>query len=204
MLNDKDVDILKEVFRWRFLLSRHVKVFCNFGSTRNCDRRLKKLVDEKYLKRTKVYYGVPYIYYLTHKSKKILNLSLKSQNINTNRLIHDIHVLDTVVFFINNFNVDYNTITTEKELHSENGFNIRKHQPDFLFDIDKSICCVEVEITLKSKKILEKNIGENYLNYDYSFWIVKQTDKSLIKILEDAKNTYENIKIIYLDSILKK
>lgn len=41
-LNERDLNILNEITKWRFMLGRQIKILCGFQGQRACDRRLKK------------------------------------------------------------------------------------------------------------------------------------------------------------------
>lgn len=58
-LENRDFQILNEVYRFRFCLGRHIKVLCDFTSARARDRRLKILLEAGYLERRKILYGIP-------------------------------------------------------------------------------------------------------------------------------------------------
>jgi hypothetical protein len=64
-----------------------------------------------------------------------------------------------------------NAIESEKELHIKDGFGARKHHANFAFTIKGKRYAVEIELNPKEKERLEKNIRDNYLNYDYQVWI---------------------------------
>ena len=44
-LQERDYEILRLVYRFRFCLGRHVQVLCGFSGARASDRRLKLLVE---------------------------------------------------------------------------------------------------------------------------------------------------------------
>ena len=69
---ERDYIILNMIYRFGFCFGRHVAFLANFPSARTCDRRLKLLVDNGYLFRKKVLYGLPYLYYLTKDHQGLL------------------------------------------------------------------------------------------------------------------------------------
>jgi len=71
-LQERDYEILRLVHRFRFCLGRHVMVLCGFSGARATDRRLRLLLDAKYLERKKYLYGIPYMYTLSHKVYRII------------------------------------------------------------------------------------------------------------------------------------
>ena len=155
---DRDYEILREVERWRVCLSRHLRCLAGFGTQRACDRRLRVLLDSGFITRQKILYGVPSLYSLTHKGKMLIGANKRQEKVRVENIVHDITVLDVVIHFVQTMGVQLQEVISEKELHAKDGFSVRKHRPDFIFTKDGRSYCVEVELTLKSKERLEKNI----------------------------------------------
>jgi len=202
-LVDRDYDIFNEIFRWKCCLSRHIRFLAGFSGQRACDRRLKLLIDNGYIERKRILYGVPAIYFLTYKAKKMLNYPLRKDGIKIEQINHDIIVLDCVIFFHHKFDLPLNKFVSEKEMHSADGFSNRMHRPDFIFHKDNKTYCVEVELNLKAKNRFVKNIEDNFLKYDVQDWIVPSSKIKIIQILEENSISYPNIEIIKLDEILE-
>jgi len=102
------------------------------------------------------------------------------------------------------YGVNLDNIVTEKQLYSRSGFTTRKHFPDFIFTDGNNkdcICCVELELTAKAKYRLEKNISENYINYETQYWIVPKSEVKIKLILKELSEKYQNIKIIELERV---
>ncbi len=193
-LVERDYVVFREVERWRYCLGRHIKILAGFSSQRSCDRRLKVLLDMGFINRKKIIYGVPSIYTLPFKSKMLIGANKRQDKIRLDNIVHDIAVLDTAIYMMSKYNISLSDIQTEKQLHSSDGFSIRKHQPDFVFTKDNKTYCVEVELTLKAKDRLENNIKSNFLTYDIQIWILEDNPK-LIKIIKENKLQYPNIEI---------
>lgn len=193
-LVERDYVVFREVERWRYCLGRHIKILAGFPSQRSCDRRLKVLLDMGFLNRKKMIYGVPSIYTLPFKSKMLIGANKRQDKIRLDNIIHDIAVLDTAIYMMAKYNIPLSNIQTEKELHSKDGFSVRKHQPDFVFTKDNKTYCVEVELTLKAKERLEKNIKSNFLNFDIQIWVLEDNPK-LIRVIKESKLQYPNIEI---------
>ncbi len=192
-LNERDSVVMHEISRWRFCLGRQLKILADFSSQRTCDRRLKKLIDAGYLKRVHLVYGIPGLYFATKKAKDFYNLDCITSTVRLNQLQHDIMVIDTAIYFIGK-GLDEKSIITERELKHEDGFSAPKHRPDFIFTKSDEKCCVEVELTEKSKERLEKNIRDNYLNFDIQYWITG--NEKIKRNLEKFQSRYSNIEII--------
>ena len=199
-LTDRDLEILHLVHRFRFCLSRHIKILCGFDGTRACDRRLKLLYDTGYLSRKKYLYGIPYLYTLSHKGRILLGANKRADKIRVDRITHDIYVLEAIIFAMAKMNVTLSSIESEKELHIKDGFGVRKHQPDFVISRIGESIAFEVEMNAKAKSRMEENIRENYLKYDKQIWI---TNNSKVKaLLRDFMGEYSNIEAYPLEIVL--
>lgn len=199
ILQERDFLILKEIERWRWLLGRHIQELCYFSSARTTDRRLKILVESGYLERKKILYGVPNIYFLTNKGKKLLGASRHMDSIRIELIRHDIIVVDMAIYLSKTMKISYDMFITEKELHRKDGFGNRNHAPDFCIKNGESNIAVEIELSLKSKERLEKNIQLNFLNYDKQFWIIEKSNAKLYRNLEEIAIGYGNIEIRHLE-----
>lgn len=198
-LNERDILILNTVYRFRYCLGRHIKELAGFNGARACDRRLKKLVDNKYLERKKYFYGVPYIYTVAHKGRLLIGVNKRAEKIRLDQLRHDMIVIDCINYFMRKYNITLEHITTEKELHSKDGFSVRKHVPDFIIYYDEKGSAFEVELTKKNKEVLEKNIKTNFLNYDFQTWITD--DNKIFELLQFFQNKYSNMNVVRLEEI---
>ena len=200
-LRERDFRIFREVERWRFCLGRHIEFLAGFSSARTCDRRLRMLVDEGYLTRHRILYGVPNVYMLTRKSKTLIYANKRAEKIRLDQIMHDVTVLDVAICFIKALGLDSADIKTEKQLHQEGGFGTRTHHPDFVFVKNDKTYCVEVELSLKSKARLEKNIKSNFRKYDVQIWVIDGNGTKLLRILEDFSLPYANIEITNIKEV---
>ena len=200
-VEERDKLILREVERWRVCGSRHIKFLAGFTGQRATDRRLKILIEAGYLERKKFLYGVPSIYFLTSKGKKLIQSNARSEKVKIEQIVHDMTVLDTAIYFMHKENLSLNDITTEKQLHQSDGFGIRKHRPDFTYSKDNTVTCVEVELTQKSKSRLVNIIKDNFMEYDNQIWIVPESQSVIYNILKANQKLYTNIQILPLKDI---
>ena len=200
IIMDRDVKILKLVYRFKFCLGRHIKTLVEFSGMRAADRRLKVLVEAGYLNRKKYLYGVPYLYTLTHKGRVLIGANKRENKIRLEQITHDSYVLDAVIFFKEKYGLVLSDIESERELHIRDGFGARKHQPDFVFTYEEKRYAVEVELTPKAKTNLEKNVRDNYLNYDSQTWITD--DAKVLAMLQSLCDEYSNIEILRLGEII--
>lgn len=198
---ERDYEILREIDHWRVITGRQIAEITGFTGQRACDRRLQKLIQAKYITRQKYLYGFPSIYSLTNAGKVIIQAPKATQQIRLEQIIHDSYVTDTAIYISRKFDIPFSDITTEKELHRQDGFSNRKHRPDFIYLHNNKTTCVEVELTMKAKSRLEKNITANFENYDGQLWIVPDMKCKIAKILIEHQNIYPDISIIPLDEV---
>ena len=202
-LVDRDVRILRELVRWKFLLSRHIGAFAGFYSrSRAINRRIKLLLSDGLIERRYILYGIPPIYVATNKGKKIIDANVREERIRVEQIQHDICVRDAVLYF-HQFGIPFSDFITEKEMHQLDGFGTRKHQPDFIFSHKNKKYCIEIEISLKATKRLMKNIQNNFNNYDRQVWLVPSDEKRIQNIISDAQKMYTDIKLLYTEEITK-
>jgi len=199
---ERDKKIIREIDRWRVLQGKHIKELAGFEGQRACDRRLRKLIDVGYIKREKILYGVAGIYRNLNKATKIVRgVRVAVTKIRADQIMHDIAVAETAIFFKKNHGVEFDEMKTEIQLHREDGFGVRKHRPDFIFEKEGKTICVEVELNLKAKKRFEKNILDNFERYDKQIWIVPSIKSKIAKILQENATNYPNIELIELSQI---
>jgi len=199
LLVQRDIEIMQLVHRFKFCTGRHIKELAAFSSSRVCDKRLRVLVTAGYLNRKKYLYGLPYLYTLSHKGRMLIGANKRDNKIRLEQITHDISVLDTLLHFKNKYNLSLEEVQSEKELHIKDGFAARKHHPDFVFTVDEKTHAVEVELTPKAKANMERNVRDNYLNYDTQIWLTN--DNKILAFLRGFSNEYPNIEIIRLEDI---
>lgn len=188
-LMERDMEILKAVEMFGFCLGRHICYFAGFTGQRACDRRLKVLCDNDFLSKKKIIYGLPYLYSLTPKGKTIIGANLRLDKIRVDRVSHDIVVLDSVMVFMHKLGLSLREVTSEKQLHSLDGFNTRRHHPDFVIDYDNKRMCVEIELSNKPKDKFIHNLESNYSEYDEQTWIIPKTDKRCRRLIKESALT---------------
>ena len=193
VLTQRDVDIITSIQKWRFLLSRQIKVLCGFSGQRACDRRLKRLIEAGYIERKHFIYGVPRLYFVTRKAVKLLDLEYYTPNVRIEQITHDIAVIDTAIYLINNEGLEKSSITTEREMKHKAGFGNPKHFPDFIYTKDDKTFCVEIELSAKKLSTLESNIKNNYKKFDVQLWFVPN---SRPKVFENVKAVGEKYGVI--------
>jgi len=196
---ERDLEILRLVYRFRFCFGRHVRALLGFTGSMASDRRLKLLTDAGYLARKKYLYGLPYLYTVTHKGRILISANKREHKIRLEQINHDAKVLDALIFCKTKYGFPLTEMESERELHIKDGFGVRKHHPDFVFNHQHKKYAVEIELTLKAKANLEKNVRDNYLNYDKQIWITG--DKKIHGLLQKFSDEYANIEIVGLETI---
>ena len=201
VLVDRDKKIIREIDRWRVCQGKHIRELAGFDGQRACDRRLRKLMDAGYIKREKILYGVAGLYRNTAMASRIVNIPNVNRKIRIDQIMHDIAVLDTVIYFNKKHGISFEDITSEIELHRFDGFGVRKHRPDFIFKQDGKTICVEIELSLKSKERFETHIKNNFQGYDRQIWVVPCLNSKIARVLEKSKTEYPNIEVLGLREI---
>ena len=157
------------------------------------------MIEAGLLERRKYIFGIPYLYTVSHKGRNLLGVNKRADTIRLDRITHDIYVLDTVIYYMMKYNVSLCDIESEKELHIKDGFGMRKHCPDFVAVIEGRKYAVEIELNPKAKNRIEKNIRDNYLNYDNQIWFTN--DNRVFSLIQGFQDEYSNIEIIRLEKV---
>ena len=184
------------------LLGRQVKIIGEFTGTRATDRRLKKLVDSGFLEKRKYIYGIASIYNVTTLAKRKFDLGTYINKVRLEQIEHDIAVVDTYLYFRENYKINSDDVKSEKELRNEKGFTTRGHVPDFTVNHHDKKYAVEIELSLKSKERFQNNVKNNYLAYDKQIWITSKERKKIIALLKEFQNLYGNIEILFLEDFI--
>lgn len=200
-LTDRDLQLFNVIWRFRFCLGRQVQALCSFNGARACDSRLKKLVEAGYLTRKHYLYGVPALYFVTKRVSEVLPLRFYEHKIRVEQILHDITVIDTVIFLCLDNGISLDDVKTAKELHGIDGFGGRKHQPDFVYYDSGLKIAVEIELSPKSKARFMNNVKENYLSYDKQIWVVPGAEPKILNMLDEVKKTYSDIDVISYEVI---
>ena len=201
ILTKRDRHILLTVARFRLALGRQIKALCGFNGQRAMDRRLKLLIENGYMTRNRVIYGVAGIYNITAKAKKELDIPLPISKQRLDQIAHDIAVIDTAIYLIQAGETTLAQIQTEKELRHKQGFSNRGHEPDFIYTKGGQTICVEAELSLKAKDRLMKNLKNNYLKYDVQKWVIPEHKQAIYEIVSKAGVEYPNIEIVSLETV---
>ena len=197
---ERDYKILRLLTNFNFLLGRQIKILF-FDGTRACDRRLKILYESKFLNKRKFLVGTPHLYFLADDGLKALGVKKRPVNIRVDRIAHDISVIDTLIFIHKSQSIELSSFISEKQLHSIDGFKVRKHYPDFIFDMNNQKNAVEIELTLKAKDRLSKNIEDNFMNYDRQLWIIPDNEHQIKHVLNQSREKYTNIFLRNLEEV---
>lgn len=201
ILQDRDIQILQQVTKYRFLLSRQIKTLCGFSGQRACDRRTKKLCDNGFLEKKHYIYGVPALYMTTEKAKRKCDLMYITKSIRIEHIVHDVLVIDTAIYLMENRGVNDNEIISERQIKNSLGFGKQQHVPDLVFELNKNKYCVEIELNVKQYNKLKGNVLANYKDYDKQIWFIDTSKKNLVENLNKIKARYNNIEIVDIEKV---
>lgn len=201
ILQERDKLILQQVTKYRFLLSRQIKILCNFTGQRSCDRRTRKLIDEGLLEKKHYIYGVPALYMTTEKAKRICDLRYITKSIRIEHIIHDVLAIDTAIYLMGDRGVHNNEIISERQIKNSLGFGKQQHVPDLVFELNKNKYCVEIELNVKEFNKLKKNVLANYKDYYRQIWFIDTSKNKLVENLNKLKARYHNIEIVDIEKV---
>lgn len=203
ILQERDKLILQQVTKYRFLLSRQIKILCNFTGQRSCDRRTRKLIDEGLLEKKHFLYGVPALYLVTEKAKRIFDLGYITKNIRVEYIKHDILVIDTAIYLNKKFGIPLENIKSERQIKHGLGFGNPKHVPDLLYKDNNKTYCVEIELSVKTYKNLENNVRLNSRNYNKEIWYIDTTKTKLVENLDKLKIIFGKVVVIDINEVIE-
>ncbi|MBS5084072.1 MAG: hypothetical protein E7B11_07780 [Clostridiales bacterium] len=202
ILQNRDIQILQQVTKYRFLLSRQIKVLCGFSGQRSCDRRTKKLIDEGLLEKKHFLYGIPALYMATEKAKRHFDLRYITKNLRVEHIEHNILAIDTAIYLIEKCKIYNSDIISERQIKNDCGFGKPQHIPDLVYtDRVNKKCCVEIELNVKQFDKLKKNILQNYKTYDKQLWVVDTTKEKIVENLKKIQIRYSDIIIQDMEEV---
>ena len=199
---ERDIQILLLIDSFRFVMGRHVCDLFFFGS-RTYEKRLKRLLDEGFIKKERPVFGLPYLYTLTHKGRMLIGVNKAALSIRLDHIRHDMIVLDMLVVLVRERKLALSSIVSERNLHQEAGFGNRKHMPDFIFQDGDGWSCVEVELNKKSNHRLEENVRKNFQNYRFQYWVIPKNKRGIEQQLRTAAHVYPHLHILYIEDVVK-
>lgn len=202
-IQERDLVAIRELYRWRALAGRHVRVLCDYPSQSTAGRRLRLLVENKYLKKHHVLYGYPALYTVAHKGRVLIGANKREDKINLSLIPHNMAVLDVACYFHEEQGVPMGDFVTEKEMHVSDGFSSRQHRPDFVITRGCRRIAVEVELTLKAIDKLRNNIQTNFIEYDGQIWLTATRNSKISRVILEETQHYNDIEVLYLNEILK-
>lgn len=198
----RDYIVLSTIDKWRVITGRQIAKMAGFPSQRTGDRRLKKLLVAGYIDRKKILYGLPCLYFLTQKGKVLISAPKYTEKIRIEQIKHDLAVVDTAIYLHQKLGIPYRCMVSEKQLHRADGFAKRRHRPDFvLTDEAQKTICAEIELSLKAKERLQKNVKDNFLNYDLQIWVVPSMQHKIALLLKTEQAAYNDIEILELSEV---
>lgn len=198
---ERDINIIQMITKYRFLLARQIRILCGFTGQRACDRRLHKLIEGGFIERKKYLYGIPSLYFATSKAKRLLNLNFITSTVRIEQIEHDILVVDTAIYFVRK-GIEQDAIISEREIKHSLGFGNNKHTPDFVYLENGLKTCVEIEISVKAKSTLERNIKANYLKFDKQIWVIDKSPKKLVNYFNEFQMVYD-MEIMDIEEVKK-
>ncbi|QSZ27612.1 replication-relaxation family protein [Aceticella autotrophica] len=194
-ITDRDIEILLWINRMRFVTAKQVSKKFKIG-IKSAYRVLKRLCDDRFLYHSRSYMFEPGVYLCTKRGKRISGSTLwvperPSEYLDKALYKHTLAVVD--------LSIELEKLggwISERELRKGHKFN--EMVPDGVLVKDNKKVAIEVELTLKSNKRLDKKIEyyKGCIDY-YEVWYFVESEA----IFEAVKKRVYNllfVKIYYL------
>lgn len=194
-LTSRDVDILKWINRFGFMNINHITSFYKITKP-TAYARLRKLISSGLLLHEYHLHGQPGIYRVTREGARLTGEEmLPRKEVRLSNLHHDAMVVSVILSLHLKHQCQ---VITERELRRNAGFMLRGHKVHFpdgaLILADKKVA-LEVELTAKSKKRLERILFNYWVDNDYDeVWYFCGSKEVRNKVNRLASD-YDKIKI---------
>ena len=211
----RDAEILKSVFRYRFLIGEQIKSLCGFSSQKRTNDRLRKLFDNRFLSRRLFINGFDkeVLYFLGPKSIEFISAQTGIDPLKVKRKrTKSLKARDSFLFhllFINNFRY---CLETAKGFNPKAGIETWKYKPALFSNEEKKIFpdayfrikhqekdynfFLEIDHSTESGKRIKKKV-ESYLDYGLSGDFEKQFGFTYFRLLIVSKT------LVRLKSLLR-
>jgi len=204
VLTERDKKIIVLINRFGYLTATQVARAMRM-SQRVAYRRLQKLTERRYLTHRRILAGQPGIYTVTATGREEINAELGRFTVRLQTLPHNLVVADVALVLLERY--PGLVWVTERELRREAGqrfgFGQNIHVPDgvLILPNGKRIA-VEVEVTAKEKRRVEKIMRGYLRNADYAeVWYFCRTPRQVERVKEVAKG-YDFVKAFALKDVL--
>lgn len=188
-ITERDLKLLREINRFGYTdihyISEHFKWHQKLAY-----RRLLKLTQHGFLQHQQLLYGFPGVYWCTKLGTEISNDTLSTiRKINLNTFSHQLKALHLSLSLTKEHKGKF---TTEREIRQSLGFAAIKsnlHIPDGMLEINNKKIAIEVELTVKSQRRLEKILRHYQRDFSYDqVWYYCGTQEVKNKIDRLNKN----------------
>ena len=165
-LTRKDRDVLRWVNKAGFVTIELIALKFNIALS-TAYGRVKKLVDHHYLQHHKIYYGLPGIYCVAKRGMEWIGNNLPLiKNIPTGSYDHDLQVTKVMLMLSQKYNCEFISERELRCLRAQDGIGQRKHIPDGELLLHDKKIAVEVELSTKGNRRLQKIMNEYMKNFD--------------------------------------
>jgi len=205
-VTERDKMIVWVIAKNGFMTGKQIMLMTGFGGTRATDRRLRKLIEQGWIRRDKKLYGVCGLYTVTHEGmeyfgyNELLNTT-HFDKINLNEIEHNLASVDCQIWYMIKYAINEDQIICDKQLRKTKGLQVRQHVPDFV--ITKGNIAVEIERTYKGKRRMMKNVEDNYKLYDAQHWFTPIARTTIRETLKEMGMRYPGIEIFNLEEVLE-
>ena len=160
--------------------------------------RVKKLLDHGYLHHQRIYYGLPGIYYAAKRAIEWIGSDLPLvKNISAGSYDHDLQVTKIMLMLSKKHDCEFVSERELRYLRAQGGIAQRRHIADGELLLGDKKIAVEVELSTKGNRRLQKIMNEYMKNFDIDeVWyfcgdqyikrqmIAQQKNCSILKVFE--------------------
>lgn len=189
IINERDKKVLKNIEMFRIMYGRSLWRLSGFTSRKYSEKRLKKLIDAGLIDRSRPQKGIPFVYQITQKGMWELDLDKKPPKVKEHIMDHELAIADIAALMAQKY--PYCEITPERRLRQLEYKNTNQqqaaHKPDLEMKLGDKNIAIEFEKTQKKTSRFEKNIIQNFNDYDKCIWVIPRERRRIQKNLLDFK-----------------
>ncbi len=166
-ITERDLHILRVINRFGFVDARFVSLYFNWHK-KLAYRRLNKLLKNNFLEYEWIFQGLPGVYRVTRGGAELSQDHLQPiRKINLATYEHQIQVMNLSLQLLNEYGGEF---VSERDLRHHLGINMNNskvHVPDGALILGDERIAIEVELSVKSQRRLEKIFRQYRKDFSY-------------------------------------
>lgn len=201
-ITQRDIEILREINAFGYVDVNFIEQRFQLQK-KLAYRRLKKLVDNNYLKHSRVLYGEPGVYQVTHKGAQLSEDHLPPlKRISFATYCHTLAVAHASIALIKQFGGSFLTERMLRLTKREMDAGACEHNCDGVLILNDKKIAIEVELTMKTKQRIEDIMMDYSLQSEYSEVWYLCGNEELYKHFSKLAQEYDFLKSFYLKNII--